>query len=66
MSSIMDTRQTQCVSGMPSSNNVYDGYQNKILCIMDTGYKYCVSWIQDIYFVTWVQDINSVYHGFHT
>ena len=78
MSDIMDTRQAQCVSEIPSTNNVYDGHQNKILCMMDTGYKYCVSWIQDIciYFVAWVPDVNKcvswipyvniVYHGYRT
>ena len=60
MSGIMDARQTQCVSGITSANNVYDGYQNKILCIMDTGYKYRVSWIQDINVLIYIIIKNTV------
>ena len=47
------------------------GYQTKILCIMNIGHKYCVSWIhlkilcimdtRPNNFVSWITDTNIMY-----
>ena len=52
----MDTRPKICVSWMPDVIIMCQGHSTQIMCIMDTGHKYC------LLIVSWMLQINIVYH----